>query len=443
MNRPRTCLLLAVLILIVPALWAGPAFAEGPGTSGAGSGGFDVKTATAAYLAKMPPDKKAKSDAYFEGGYWLLLWDFLYSTAVLLLLLNLGWSAAMRDRAERIAGRLGRGLNWSRTLLYWVQMFAAITIAQFPMVVYEGYYREHKYGLATQSFAPWLGDQAKAFMVNLILFGILLVPLYLVLRLSRHWWIWGSLVSILFLAFAVVISPVYIFPIFNTFTRLEDKAIREPILGLARANGIPADDVWVVDASKQTTRVSANVSGLLGTTRITINDNMLKRCSLQEIEAVMGHEMGHYVLHHNYKGVAFLGLITFLGFVFLNLSFGGAVRRFGTKWGVRGTGDPAGLPLLMLLFSVYFFFLTPVTNSATRIEEAEADLFGLNAAQQPDGAAEVALKLGDYRKMDPGGLEEDLFFDHPSGRNRIEMAMRWKAEHGPGGILCKQEGCAP
>ena len=331
MSRPRTYPLF-VLILLLSTLWAGPMFAEGPGTTAAGSAGLDVKAATAAYLAKMPPEKKAKSDAYFEGGYWLLLWDFLYSAAVLLLLLNLGWSAAMRDRAERIAGRLGRGLSWSRTGLYWVQMFTVITIAQFPMLVYEGYVREHKYGLATQSFAPWLGDQVKAFAVNLILFGILLVPLYLVLRRSRHWWIWGSLVSFLFLVFAVVISPVYIFPIFNTFTRLEDKAIREPILGLARANGIPADDVWVVDASRQTTRVSANVSGLLGTTRITINDNMLKRCSLPEIEAAMGHEMGHYVLHHNYKGVVSLGLITFLGFVFLHLSFGGAVRRFGSGW---------------------------------------------------------------------------------------------------------------
>jgi STE24 endopeptidase len=119
------------------------------------------------------------------------------------------------------------------------------------------------------------------------------------------------------------------------------------------------------------------------------------------------------------------------------------VRRFGSTWRVSGVGDLAGLPLLMLLLSVYFFVMTPVTNSGIRIEEAEADLFGLNAAQQPDGAAEVALKLGEYRKMSPGPLEEILFFDHPSGRNRIEMAMRWKAEHQAGGVLCRQEACAP
>ena len=222
---------------------------------------------------------------------------------------------------------------------------------------------------------------------------------------------------------SILCAPVYVAPLFNTYTPLEDARIRDPILSLARANGIGVNKVYVVDASRQTTRISANVSGLFGTQRISLNDNLLKRCSLEEIEAVMGHEMGHYVLHHNYKGVVFLGLVICLGFVFLHLSFGGAVRRFGSRWRISGIGDLAGLPLLMLLFSVYFFVLTPITNSYTRIEEAEADLFGLNSSQQPDGAAEVALKLGDYRKMDPGFLEEVVFFDHPSGRNRIEMAL--------------------
>ena len=399
---------------------------SGPGTDGGPR--FDVAAATAAYLAKVPPDKKARSDAYFEGGYWLLLWDFLWSSAALLLVLRLGWSAAMRARAERLAGRLWGKLRWLSTVFYWAQFFSVITVLQFPLAVYEGYFREHKYGLATQTFGPWLGDQAKAFGVNLVMFGILLTLLYAVLRRLRNWWLWGSLVAVLFLAFGALIAPVYIFPLFNTFTKLEDQSIRGPILSLARANGIEVDDVFVMDASRQTTRVSANVSGVLGTTRITLNDNLLKRCGLPEIEAVMGHEMGHYVLHHNYKGIVFLGLLIALGFGFVRVSFDGAVRRYGSTWGVSGIGDLAGLPVLMLLLGVYFFVMTPVVNSGTRIEEAEADLFGLNAARQPDGAAEIALKLGEYRKLDPGPLEEMIFFDHPSGHSRIEMAMRFKAE---------------
>jgi len=157
----------------------------------------------------------------------------------------------------------------------------------------------------------------------------------------------------------------------------------------------------------------------------------------------MGHEMGHYVLHHNYKGTAALGLVVLMGFVFLHLSFDWATRRFGSRWRIGGIGDLAGLPLLALLFSVYFLVMTPVSNSIIRIEEAEADLFGVNASQQPDGAAEIALKLGEYRKMSPGEWEEILFFDHPSGRNRIEMAMRWKAEHEAPGVLASAPPSAP
>ena len=435
MRRGGTCLLVAIVLalqsLSVAAATSPVADPAAPVQETAGGPRFDVAAATAAYLAKVPPDKKARSDAYFEGGYWLLLWDFLWTAAVLVLILRLGWSAAMRARAERLAGGLGGKLRWLGTVFYWAQLFTVITVLQFPLAVYEGYFREHKYGLATQTFGPWLGDQVKAFGVNLVMYGILLTLLYAVLRRSRNWWLWGSLVSVLFLTFGALIAPVYIFPLFNTFTKLEDQAIRGPILSLARANGIAVNDVYVMDASRQTTRVGANVSGVMGTTRITLNDNLLKRCSLPEIEAVMGHEMGHYVLHHNYKGIAFLGFLIVLGFAFLRMSFDGAVRRWGMTWGVSGIGDLAGLPVLMLLLAVYFFVMTPVLNSGTRIEEAEADLFGLNAARQPDGAAEVALKLGEYRKLDPGPLEEMVFFDHPSGRSRIEMAMRFKAENLP------------
>ncbi len=106
-----------------------------------------------------------------------------------------------------------------------------------------------------------------------------------------------------------------------------------------------------------------------------------------------------------------------------------ALARWGARWRLEGVGDVASLPLLVAVFAVFFFVMTPVTNTIIRVNEVEADLFGLNAAGQPDGFAEAALMLGEYRKMSPGPLEEFLFFDHPSGRTRILMSMRWKAEH--------------
>jgi STE24 endopeptidase len=240
---------------------------------------------------------------------------------------------------------------------------------------------------------------------------------------------WGSVVAVLFFMLASLIWPVYIAPLYNRYTKLDDPRIRGPILSMARANGIPASEVYVMDASRQTTRVSANVSGFLGTERITLNDNLLNRATLPEIESTMGHEMGHYVLHHLYKAVLFFGVLIVLGFAFLKAASSWALARWGQSWRVRGVDDVAALPLLALLTGVYFFLLTPITNSYIRTQEYEADIFGLNAAAQPDGEALIDLKLGEYRKLDPGPLEEVIFFDHPSGRTRIYAAMRWKAEH--------------
>jgi STE24 endopeptidase len=388
---------------------------------------FNAETATNAYLAQIPADARARSDAYFEGGYWMILWDFLYGAIVLLLLLNLGWSAAMRNLAERITR-----FKPIQTLVYWVQYLVVSSILGFPLLVYEDYFREHKYGLATQTFAPWMGDQLKNLAVNLVLDGILAMLLFgIVRKLQKTWWIWAAIVTEVFVILVVLIAPVYIIPIFNKVTVLDDPKVTQPILSLARANGIPAHDVFEVDASRQSTRMSANVSGLGSTMRITLNDNLLRRGSPEEIQSVMGHEMGHYVLHHIYKDMLFLGVVIVIFFALLNWSLNWSLKRWGEKWNIRGIGDTAVLPLVVLWVLIFGFVVTPILNTHTRTEEGEADMYGLNASRQPDGFAQAAIHLGEYRKMNPGPLEEWIFFDHPSGRKRIYAAMRWKAENLP------------
>jgi STE24 endopeptidase len=163
--------------------------------------------------------------------------------------------------------------------------------------------------------------------------------------------------------------------------------------------------------------------------RITLNDNLLRRGSPEEIQAVMGHEMGHYVLNHIYKDIIFLSIVIVLAFAYLYLGLGWALQHWGEKWRIRGVGDTAVLPLVMLLFAIFGFVITPVMNTWTRTQEYEADMYGLNTSRQPDGFAQAAIHLGEYRKMNPGPIEEWIFFDHPSGRNRIYAAMRWKAEN--------------
>ncbi|HZU43580.1 MAG TPA: M48 family metallopeptidase [Terriglobales bacterium] len=448
MRRFQLCSIVLVVCLSAP-LWAQSSNAtEIPAAQAAFSNAplsptadnphpaFDVKAAVDAYLAKVPPDKKARSDAYFEGGYWLILWDFIYSVVVMLLLLQAGWSSKMRNFAERITR-----FRPLQTALYWIQFLLLTTLLQFPLAVYEGYIREHKYGLATQTFGPWMRDQMVGLLLGLVLGGILIMALFgIVRRLGRTWWVWGALVTIIFMAFTFVIGPVFISPLFNKYTKLQDPKIKQSILSMARANGIPVTEVYQVDASRQSTRVSANVSGFLGTDRITLNDNLLKRCTPEEIQAVMGHEMGHYVLHHVLKDVVFFTLVILVGFLFLNWGLNWSLARWGQRWGIRDITDTAVLPLAVIILSVFFLVMTPVINSQIRTEEYEADIFGLNASHQPDGEAEVDLKLGEYRKLDPGKWEERIFFDHPSGRTRITAAMRWKAEHLPINASTQQAG---
>ncbi|HEV8337483.1 MAG TPA: M48 family metallopeptidase [Candidatus Polarisedimenticolia bacterium] len=386
---------------------------------------FDPLRATEDYLAKVPAADRARSDAYFEGGYWLQLWIFLAGLAVAWIFLRTRLSARIRDRAEALTRS-----RWLQTLLYSSAYIVLSVVFSFPLSLYADFFREHRYGLSNQTFAAWMKDQVTALGVGLILGAAGLTALYAVFRKApRRWWIGGAVVTILFVFLTALIGPVYIAPLFNTYTPLSDGDLRDSILSMARANGIPARDVYQFDASRQSKRVSANVSGLWGTMRISLNDNLLNRCTKEEIESVMGHEMGHYVLNHVYKGNLEFAILIFAGFAFIRWTFEALVRKRGGAWGIRGIADVAGLPLLGALFSIFFFLCTPLINTAVRTAEAEADIFGLNASGHPDAEAEVALKLGEYRKLSPSPLEEWIFFDHPSGRNRILMAMRWKAEH--------------
>lgn len=154
----RVCCFLAFFCMLSGAVLAQPAPASTAGSTmpsvitvppeAQPSTNFNVDAATEAYLAQIPPASKSRSDAYFEGGYWLILWDFVYGAIVLLLILKLGWSAAMRNFAERLTR-----FKPIQTIIYWVEFMVVSTVLGFPLAAYEGYFREHKYGLANQTWA--------------------------------------------------------------------------------------------------------------------------------------------------------------------------------------------------------------------------------------------------------------------------------------------------
>ena len=409
----RSVLLPAVLLMFPLAATA------------AGTATFDPIAATDAYLAMPAPAARAKSDAYFEGGYWLLLWNCAYGMAIAWLLLASRLSLRMRQLAERVSHRLP-----AQAAIYGAGYVVVTALLSFPLTVYTDFFREHQYGLANQRFGEWLIDALKALGVSLVIGALTLMAIYTVIRRApRNWWVWGAVVGVALIALAALVAPVFIAPLFNEYKPLADPQLRAQILSMARANGVPADEVYEFDASKQTTRISANVSGFAGSMRISLNDNLLERATPAEIRMVMAHETGHYVLHHVYKNIVFTGLLLVAGLAFARWGFAALSARYGAAWGVREVADPAGLPLLVALLSVFLFVATPVINTLIRAQEAEADIFGLNASREPDAFASIALKLAEYRKLAPGPLEEFIFYDHPSGRSRILMAMRWKAEH--------------
>lgn len=385
---------------------------------------LDPVAATRAWIDTLPAAQRAKTDAYFEGGYWIALWNAVIGVAIAWVLLASGASRRWRDSAERITRR--RPLQ---VAIYAIGTLVAFWLLGMPFSIYTEYVREHQYGLSNLTFGAWLGEQAVGLGVLLLFGTLVLTVVYTVIRRApRTWWIWGAGVMMAFAAFGSLVYPPFIAPLFNDYKPVSNAQVRVEVLSLARAHGVPANEVYEFNASKQHSRISANVAGLGGTMRIALNDNLLLRGSRGEIRMVMAHEIGHYVLNHVWNRLIFMGIVTFAMFAFTRWAFAWVHARWGARWGVRNAADPAGLPVLLAAFTVFQLLATPVINTLTRVQEIEADQFGLAAGRDPDAEAAVILKLGEYRKMEPGALEEFIFYTHPSGWRRIENAMRWKAE---------------
>jgi STE24 endopeptidase len=385
---------------------------------------LDVPAAVQAYLDTASKEQREKTNAYFEGGYWIELWGTLLTVLIAALLLFSGVSRRMRGFAERFTR-----MPFMHALIYGALFALVWSVLFLPWTIYTGYVREHAYGLSNQTFGAWFGEAMIDLALTMGIGAIAIAGIYWAIRKApRTWWLWGAGLAVAFSSVLALLFPVFIAPLFNEYKPVANQEVREMVLSMARANGVPADEVYEFNASKQHKRVSANVSGFGGTMRISLNDNLLNRGSMQEIRMVMAHEIGHYVLNHMYKGIVFSGLVLIAMFAFARWAFAWAHARWGARWGVRDVTDLAGLPVLVAAMTVFSLLATPINNNLTRHQEVEADLFGLNASREPDGFALAALKLGEYRKMEPTPLEEFIFFTHPSGRNRITAAMRWKAE---------------
>jgi STE24 endopeptidase len=385
---------------------------------------FDPEVATQAWMATLGAAARARSDAYFEGGYWILLWEALVSGLTAWLVLRLGWAARLSARVQAFTPR-----KWLQSFLFALPYMVIVALITAPFAIYTEYYREQQYSLMNQGFGEWLGENTLIVLINGFIVALLFIGIHAAIRRApTGWWTLATGISVTGLAIVIMIGPVFFEPLFNKYAPLPAGPVRDAVLSMARANGVPADNVYLVDASKQSDRISANVAGLFGTTRIALNDNLLKQ-PVNEVRAVMAHELGHYVLNHIWKMLITLSLIIALAFLAAARLLPWLLARFGSGWGVTSLADPAILPVAFIIFAGLGVVLTPFTNTLIRTQEMEADRFGLNAARAPEGFASIAMKLSQYRKIEPGPWEEIIFFDHPSGYTRVSTAMRWKAEH--------------
>jgi Zn-dependent protease with chaperone function len=381
-------------------------------------------------LAKALVLTRIRTILAFGGTAWTIL--------VLLVILIWRWAAGLRNWAEHISQK-----RWLQGLIFLPIAIVFVTLVSLPLDIY-GQHIERAYGLAVQSWASWSLDQLKALGLSLIVITPLLLLLFWIIRVSpRHWWLWFCTLPVM--VFAVFISPIWIDPIFNHFSPLEksDPALTLQLEQLAHHAGldIPPSRMFLMRASEKVTGLNAYVTGIGATTRIVVWDNTIHKLPPDEILFVVGHEMGHYVLHHIYIGIAFTMAVLIVLLWLAWLAVNALIRRFGAHWEIRAPGDWAALAVLLLVFTGINFLFSPIANAFSRWEEHQADVFGQEAIHSlvPDPQitaqkAFVALGENYLEAPNPNSFVEFWLYSHPSISHRANFAAHydpWLPAHHP------------
>ncbi len=379
---------------------------------------FDPQAATAAYVDALGADALAKAAAYTAGNHGLLLWGLAVSAVVTWLIVRWG---IMDCVSARLAGRGPNLRAFAAGAVY----FAVSSLLFMPWALYEEWWREKGYGRTSQPLGDFLGQELISIAVLAVLGALFFVGVYaLMRRAGRGWWIWSGALTALALAAFLLASPVVIEPLFNEYKPVPAGQVRDALVGMAERSGVPAGRIFVYDGSRQSNNFTANVSGVGGSARIAISDVAFKGASLEEVRAVTGHEIGHYVLHHVWRTVLLLSVLSVLFFFLADRLF----PRFARVFGSRATlADPAGLPVLVFMASVLGLLALPVLNGESRRAETAADRYSLETVGLPDALATALVKTAEYRNPRPGALEEQIFYSHPSVERRVRTAMEWKA----------------
>ena len=381
---------------------------------------FDPNAATARYIDSLGPAALQKAHDYTVGGHWMLLWGLLVSAIVTSLIVRSG----VLDRVAAMIAERRRNLRAFVVSLVFIVVSAVLTL---PWAIYENWWREKSYGRTSQPFGDFLGQHLLALAVSALLTALFMIGVYwLIRRAGSRWWVWSGGLTAAALAFVMLLSPVVIEPLFNKYEPVPPGQVRDAVVEMAGRAGIPPDKIYMYNGSRQSNNFTANAGGVGSTARVAISDVALKNASLDEVRAVTGHEIGHYVLKHTWWGLLFFSLLAVLLFWLADRTFPRFARAFGSDARI---GDPRGLPVLAFLVSLFGLLALPALNAFGRTLESQADRYSLETENRPDALSTALVKTAEYRYPRPGELEEFIFYDHPSVERRVRTAMEWKATH--------------
>lgn len=383
---------------------------------------FDPAAATKAMIDALGPEALARAANYTAGNHWMLLWGLVVSAAVTWVIVRLGlldrWHSVLASRGERV-----------RTFLTCAGFFILSATLSLPWGVYEEWGRERSYGRTNQPLGDFLVQDAIGIGITALLGGLFFLGVYALIRRSgRRWWLWSGGLAAVAALFMLLLAPVLIEPLFNDYKPVPAGPVRDAVVVMAADADIPAERIYVFDGSRQSNNFTANVSGIGASARIALSDVALTTASLDEVKAVTGHEIGHYVLGHVWRWAVLLPLLAMAFFFLADRLYAPVARLFGSSAAI---GDARGLPVLMFAVGVLATLATPVTNAFTRIGEREADAYSLRTVNLPDALASALVKTAEYRYPRPHPVQETLFYTHPSVERRVRAAMDWKAAHPP------------
>jgi STE24 endopeptidase len=351
------------------------------------------------------------------------LWNLVVAGLVTWVIVKWG----LLDRIEKRIGEQRRGL---RAFLVSLTYFLVSAVIALPWTIYEGWFRETGYGRTSQPIGDFLFQSTLSTLITSVIAALFLMGIYwLIRRTGRSWWLWSGGLVAAGMAFVILLSPVLIEPLFNKYEPVPAGEVRDAVVEMAGRAGIPPEKIYMFNGSRQSNNFTANAGGVGNTARVAISDVALKSASLDEVRAVTGHEIGHYVLKHTWYGILFFSVAAIVLFWLADRLFPRFARAFGSNASV---GDPRGLPVLMFMGAAFMLLISPALNSFARTIETHADEYSLETENKPDGLASALVKTAEYRYPRPGTLEEIIFYDHPSVENRVRQAMQWKADHPPG-----------